>query len=230
MNENILELKNIYKCYGKNNSKVNAVNGIDLMVKRNEFTAIVGPSGSGKTTLFNIIGLLENETSGYYYLHNNDISNVSSKKKAEIRNQYFGFVFQNYALINKYTVYENIKLPIIYSKKKYNKLYINDKIDNIINKLGIYDKKNEIVSNLSGGQRQRVSIARALINNPEIILADEPTGALDVKTSEQIMNIFEEMHNIGKTILLITHNLEIANRCSKIIKIEDGKIVEVKEK
>lgn len=182
----------------------------------------MGPSGSGKSSLLNIIGLLDTATDGNYELDGVSIDSLSSKDKAALRNSKFGFIVQDFALVEKYTVKQNIEIPFSYSKHKTSKAEKNKLVLNVLTRLGIADKINELAYNLSGGQRQRVAIARALINNPEIILADEPTGALDSKNAKEIINILKELNKQGKTILVITHDKNIAASCNNIIGIKDG--------
>ena len=218
-----IELKNINKIYGDKENLLNALSDVDLKINNGEMVAIIGPSGSGKSTLLNIIGTIDTPTSGQYIINNQDISNLKPKQLAKIRNKTFGFIFQYFGLINDISVYKNIKIPLEYSKC--NKSEINQRIDTVLTSLDIIDKKKIIPRKLSGGQCQRVAIARAIINNPDIIIADEPTGALDKKTSKEIMNIFKKINNSGTTIIIVTHDLAIAEECSRIIKIEDGRII-----
>ena len=182
----------------------------------------MGPSGAGKTTLMNIMGCLDRATQGEYFLDGNEISDYPEKEKARLRNEKFGFVVQDFALINEMTAYENVRLPLRYSRKrlKEERIYI----ENILKDLEIEDKKEIRVCDLSGGQQQRVAIARAIVNSPEIILADEPTGALDQETGREVMEIFSKLNQQGKTIIIVTHDPNIAAKCNRIIKIVDGKI------
>lgn len=219
---NLIEIQNLKKVYGNGENKVEALSDINLNVKEGELIAIVGRSGSGKSTLLNIIGTLDTQTEGEYLLDNNNLKNMGTKNFSKIRGNYFGFVVQQFALINDYTVYENIEIPLIYAKvgrKKRKEL-----IDSITRKLGIYDKLYKTPKELSGGQNQRVAIARALVNDPKIILADEPTGALDSKTSQEIMNIMKELSGQGITIIIVTHDKSISSACNRVIEIKDGKI------
>ncbi|RXI48502.1 ABC transporter ATP-binding protein [Clostridium tetani] len=221
----ILKLNNISKIYGMNNNKLNALKDINLTINEGELIAIIGASGSGKSTLLNIMGTLDNSTSGEYMVDGKDINNLNSADLARLRNKYFGFIVQNFALINDYTVYENIEIPLEYGKvkSKDRKKIISETLDI----LSMKDKMNKTPKQLSGGQCQKVAIARALVNDPRIILADEPTGALDRKTGQDIMEILKKLNRQkGKTIIMVTHNLELATRCDRIIKLQDGKIVE----
>lgn len=218
----LIELKNIKKIYGKGDAKVDALRGIDLSIEKGEMIAIMGASGSGKSTLLNILGFLDKPTEGSYLLNGQSVGKLGDKILARNRNKFIGFVVQNFALIEDYTVFQNIKVPLDYTKisKKEKK----QRIVTLLDKMKISDKKDKLPKELSGGQNQRVAIARALVNDPEIILADEPTGALDSKTGEDVMAIFKEFNKEGKTVIIITHDEKIANMCKRIIKIEDGKL------
>lgn len=219
----IIELRNISRSFGKENSKVEALKNISLKIEKGEMIAITGPSGSGKSTLLNILGCLDTVDEGQYLLNGEEVNNFGNNKLAKLRNSTFGFVVQYFALIDDYTVFENVKVPLNYSvNKRKNK---KEDIEKVLSKLKILDKKNCYPSEISGGQSQRTAIARAIINNPEIILADEPTGALDRKTGEEVLELFEELNKNGKTIVIVTHDMNIAKRCNRIIEIEDGKIV-----
>ena len=221
----MIQLNSISKVYGKDSNSVQALIDININIEKGDMLAIIGPSGSGKSTLLNILGLLDEKSSGTYLLNSIDIDKLTEKEKARYRNQLVGFVVQDFALVEDYTVMQNIELPLIYSTKKYSKKDIKIKVQEVLDKVGLNEKINTLSNNLSGGQRQRVSIARALINNPEIILADEPTGSLDSTTSKEIMKLFTELNKNGKTIILITHDRNIANYCNKIIEIKDGSII-----
>lgn len=222
-----INLKNVNKIFGDKDIVVKALSNINLKIKSGELVAIVGPSGSGKSTLLNILGTIDKQTSGEYQLNNKNIEKLKPKELAKLRNKTFGFVFQYFGLINDISVYKNIKIPLEYSKCSKNE--INLRIDKMLKDLGIFDKKKVIPKKLSGGQCQRVAIARALVNDPEIIIADEPTGALDKNTGKEIMKIFKKVNNEGKTVIIVTHDWDIANQCSRIIKIEDGVIVDDEE-
>jgi len=223
MTKEIVRLENIRKVYENFGVKNEVLKGINLVIKKGEFVSIMGPSGSGKTTLMNIIGCLDTATSGKYYLDGKDISNLNDDELSEIRSEYIGFVFQQFYLIQYLNVLENVLMPTIYSKK--DRKNIKEKAKELLEKVGLEDKLNFKPSQLSGGQQQRVAIARALINEPQLILADEPTGALDSKTAESIMKIFKELNEEGKTIVIITHDPSIASQTERIIKIKDGKIL-----
>jgi putative ABC transport system ATP-binding protein len=215
-------MKSITRFYGKNENRVNALRSINLSINAGELVAIVGRSGSGKTTLLNILGCLDSPDSGEYLIDKIDTSKLKPRELANIRNKKFGFIVQNFALLDDYTVYENIKIPLDYSNTKIKNK--KQKIKEILKTLGIEDKLNKYPTELSGGQCQRVSIARALINNPEIILADEPTGALDREMGQQVIDIFKEINKENKTIIIVTHDTNIAAQCDRIITIEDGSI------
>lgn len=218
----ICKFENVKKTYINKKYTNTVLNNINLSIKKGEFLGILGPSGSGKTTLLNIAGCLDTPTDGDVYIDNINITKMNDKALSKLRGSFIGFIVQDYALIKEYTVYENIILPLNYSKvsKKEQK----ERAENILSKLGILEKINSYPEELSGGQCQRVAIARALINNPELILADEPTGALDQKTGIEIMNILKDLNDDGKTIVIITHDPNIAKLCKKTINIIDGQI------
>lgn len=218
---NLIEVTDLKKYYNANTElEVQALKGINLNIEKGDFCAIIGVSGSGKSTLLYILGCIDKPTSGTYKLDNEDTYKLSDKKLANIRNQKIGFVLQEFGLIEDETVTENILVPTLFKKKSQKNLRLND----ILKRLEIYELRNKKVNMLSGGQRQRVAIARALINDPEIILADEPTGSLDSNTSKNIMDIFENLNKEGKTIILVTHNLELAKKAKKCFTIKDGLI------
>jgi len=216
----IIKIIDITKIYRIGNIKVNALRGINLEIKRGQFAAIMGPSGSGKSTLMNIIGCLDTPTSGQYFLNNIDISKLDDNELAGIRNKEIGFVFQTFNLLSRTNIYGNVELPMIYSKDRIpNK---KKKILEAIESVGLSESIRHRPSELSGGEKQRVAIARALVNGPSIILADEPTGNLDSRTGEEIMLIFQRLNEQGKTIILVTHELDIAKHTHKIIYLRDG--------
>ncbi len=220
----LIKLEKIEKEYESFGIRTKVLKGIDLIVKKGEFVSIMGVSGSGKTTLMNILGCLDVPTSGKYYLEGMDISDLDDDRLSEIRNKYIGFVFQQFYLINYLTVLENVLVPTIYSKKN-----IKDpktKAKKLLKKVGLEEKLSFKPNQLSGGQQQRVAIARALINDPDLILADEPTGALDSKTASEIMEIFKNLNREGKTIIVVTHDPKVADIANRIIRIEDGKIID----
>jgi putative ABC transport system ATP-binding protein len=222
--ENVIELENISKVYKTGDENTVALDSIDLKIEKGDFVAIIGPSGSGKSTLMHILGLLDVPTSGKYLLDEKDVSKLNNNKQAEIRNQKIGFVFQQFNLLPRTTVLDNVLLPTIYGNQK----NIREKAQKIIEDVGLSDRASHKSNELSGGQIQRVAIARALIMGPSIILADEPTGNLDTKKSKEIMNILEKINHDGATVILITHEQDIAKYARRVIKLSDGKIVEDK--
>lgn len=218
---NILEITNLNKIYGKGDNKLQALKDINLSIEKGKFTTIIGPSGSGKSTLLNCIAGLDTVSSGKVMLKGKDISTLNENKLSKLRSEEFGFIFQSFNLIPVINVYENIILPISIDDKKVDKKYI----DSIIDKLGLKDKINKFPNELSGGQQQRVAIARALANKPKIIFADEPTGNLDSKTTEEVMNLLGScVKDFGQTLVMITHNNEIADMADTCIEIKDGKL------
>lgn len=219
----LVELEDIYKIYYMGDSEVHALDGISLKIEKGEFVAIIGKSGSGKSTCMNIIGCLDVATKGTYRLNGKDISNYTDDELAEVRNKMLGFIFQQYNLLPKLTLLENVALPLLYagvsdSEQKERALRSLDRV-------GLKDKAGNFPSQLSGGQQQRASIARALAGNPSVILADEPTGALDSKTGREVMQFLQELHREGNTIVLITHDNSIAAQAQRVVRITDGKIV-----
>ena len=216
-----IELENLKKYYNPNtNLEVQALKNINLKIEKGDFCSILGVSGSGKSTLLYILGCIDKQTEGIYKLDGEEVSKLSEKNLADIRNKKIGFVLQDFGLIEDETVTENILVPTLFNSIK----NVNIKLEEILNKLEIGDLRNKKVSMLSGGQRQRVAIARALITNPELILDDEPTGSLDSITTIHIMNIFEQLNKEGKTIIIVTHNLELAKKTKKCFTIKDGLI------
>jgi len=219
----ILELKNISKSYCSNDTLFYALKSASLKINKGEFVSITGPSGSGKSTLMHIIGLLDNPSSGQILLNSKDISNLKEHQLAQVRNITLGFVFQQFNLLPKTSALENVILPLLYSdipKKDRNQLGIK-----MLEKVGLGDKVKNTPAQLSGGQQQRVAIARALINNPQIILADEPTGNLDSKSGKSIIEFFHQLHREGRTIVFVTHDMELAKEAQRLIIIRDGEIV-----
>lgn len=220
----MIELQNISKIYKSINGKTDALTDISLTISEGEFVCIMGKSGSGKTTLLNIIGCMDKASSGEYCLDAVNVSKLSANKFDRLRREKISFIFQKYELMSKYTVYENIELPM--NVKKISRRNKKQKITDIMKRLGIYELRDKFPKQLSGGEQQRVAIARAYVSDNKYILADEPTGALDNKNTQEIMNIFEELRNEGKTIVLVTHDEEIAMRGNRIIRLLDGKIME----
>lgn len=219
----LIQLIDMHKVYKMGDSVVRANDGINLSIMPGEFVAIVGKSGSGKTTLMNIIGLLDTPTSGRYILEGQDVSEMKGDRLAEIRNETIGFVFQQYNLLPKQTVLENVELPLLYAG--YSKKERHQRAKTVLDKVGLKEKYKSMPGQLSGGQQQRVSIARALAGNPPLILADEPTGALDSRTSEDLLEFLKWLHGEGNAIIIITHDESIAVQAERIVKMHDGKIV-----
>ena len=218
--ENIIKIKDIVKSYGVGEGIVHALDGVDLEIAAGELVAVVGASGSGKSTLLHMIGGMDSPTAGSVFFNGKDISKYSKKQKAKYRCENVGIVFQNFKLIEELNVRENIIMPVLIAGKKVDEDYYNA----LVEMLGLSERQSHLPSELSGGQKQRVAIARALINKPELLLADEPTGNLDKKNSEEIMQIFLDIHKKGKTIVLVTHDREIAEQCQRQIEMSDGKI------
>ena len=209
-----IEIKNLKKIYNANKSiEVEALKSINLIIEKGDFCSIVGVSGSGKSTLLYILGCIDKQTEGTYLLEGKNVSKMSENELAQIRNKKIGFVLQDFGLIEEETVIENVRVPILFCKDKNLIRNFRNKAEKLLKDLGIENLKDKKVNLLSGGQRQRVAIARALINDPELILADEPTGSLDTNTAQNIMNIFKELNKTGKTIIIVTHNMELAKRC-----------------
>ncbi|MCX7820556.1 MAG: ABC transporter ATP-binding protein [Brevinematales bacterium] len=227
MKELLIKLENIKKIYnsGSEEAKVYALKGINLEVKKGEFIAIMGASGSGKSTLMNIIGFLDIPTEGSYYLEGDRVDTFSKDELAEIRNKKLGFVFQSFNLLSRTSAFDNVKLPLLYSKPRLKESEISRRVINALEMVGLKERKNHLPNQLSGGEQQRVAIARALVNNPSIILADEPTGNLDSKRSKEIMNIFTELNKYGITIILVTHEHDIAEYAKRVIEMRDGNIL-----
>lgn len=219
----LIEIRDMIKTYEMGSEKVHALDGVNLIINEHEFVAIVGVSGSGKSTLMNMIGCLDTPTSGTYLLDGEDISKFSDKRLAKVRNQKIGFVFQQFNLLKKMTAYENVERPAKYAGIK--KQERRERALEAIIKVGLKDRMTHKPAALSGGQQQRVAIARALINKPPVILADEPTGNLDSRSSREIMTMMRELHAAGNTIILITHDAGIAGQADRVIQLFDGKIV-----
>lgn len=224
MSTPIIEIKNIMKSYKLGGETVHALNNVSLEIKKGELLAIIGPSGSGKSTLMNMIGCLDRPDAGQYLLDGKDIGKMNDNQLATIRNQKIGFIFQNFNLLTKLSAIENVELPLLYaglSAKVRRELALES-----LKKVGLSDRAGHLPSQLSGGQQQRVAIARALVGNPSILLADEPTGALDSRTSKEILDIMKQLNELGNTIILITHDLSIAKQAKRMVSIQDGQLQE----
>lgn len=223
MNSNkIIDVRDLTKIYMMGSEKVSALKGVSLEIFENEYVALMGPSGSGKSTLMNLLGCLDSPTAGEYYLAGENVSKMTDHELASVRNRKIGFVFQTFNLLPRMTALENCALPLVYSgMKKQDRL---DKSREVLEIVGLGDRVEHKPNELSGGQRQRVAIARALVNNPSIIFADEPTGNLDTKTSIEIMTIFEKIHDAGNSIILVTHEPDIADHAHRIVRLRDGLI------
>ena len=226
MPKKVATLEGISKTYGKDDLTVKALDSINLEIYKGDYLAVMGASGSGKSTAMNIIGCLDRPSEGIYKLNGIPIEKLSDDELAEIRNQKLGFVFQQFHLLSDATALENVILPMIYAGIEPEERVERGK--NALQKVGLSERMNNRPNQLSGGQQQRVAIARAIINNPAILLADEPTGALDSKTTEDVLDLFDKLHESGITIVLVTHEDEVANRAKKIAKFKDGRIVELK--
>ncbi|MCY6371339.1 ABC transporter ATP-binding protein [Clostridium ganghwense] len=221
-NNIVISMKNILKSYKMGKQDMVVLNNISLQIKKGEFVAILGPSGSGKSTLMNIIGCIDTANSGEYILSGESIDNKSDDELAYIRNKEIGFIFQKFNLLSKYTALQNVTLPLLLRGVK--REIAEEKAKKMLEIVGLGDRTNHKPTELSGGQQQRVSIARALVGEPEILLADEPTGALDSKTSEEILETFKKLNKAGNTIVMITHDLEVAKQAGRIIHVTDGKV------
>ena len=221
--EHLIELKNVYKIYQMGDETVHALDGISLTIDRGEFVAIVGQSGSGKSTAMNIIGCLDVPTSGTYHLGGIDVSTMDDDQQAEIRNKMLGFIFQQYNLIPKLTVLENVELPLLYAGVGAEERH--ERARKALARVELAGKEKNLPSQLSGGQQQRVSIARALAGNPSVILADEPTGALDSRTGREVLKFLQKLNQEGDTVVLITHDNSIAVKAKRIVRLQDGRII-----
>jgi len=226
MSKKVASLENISKTYGKEDLTVKALDSINLEIYKGDYLAVMGASGSGKSTAMNIIGCLDRPSEGVYKLNGIPVEKLSDDELAEIRNQKLGFVFQQFHLLSDATALENVILPMIYAGIEPEQRLERGK--NALKKVGLSERMSNRPTQLSGGQQQRVAIARAIINNPAILLADEPTGALDSKTTEDVLDLFDKLHESGITIVLVTHEDEVANRAKKIARFKDGRIVELK--
>ena len=221
--EHLIELKNVYKVYQMGTEEVHALDGVNLTIDRGEFVAIVGQSGSGKSTAMNIIGCLDVPTSGTYHLGGIDVSTMDDDQQADIRNRMLGFIFQQYNLVPKLTVQENVELPLLYAGMDAEDRHAQALQS--LERVGLADKRKNLPSQLSGGQQQRVSIARALAGKPSVILADEPTGALDSRTGREVLGFLQKLNAEGDTVVLITHDNSIAVKARRIVRLQDGRII-----
>ena len=226
--KSLIKIEHIFKSYRNGDQELEVLKDINLEVAEGEFLAIMGPSGSGKSTLMNIIGMLDRPSSGAYYLEGQDVASISEKALAKVRNQQIGFVFQQFFLLSKLNALQNVELPLIYAGK--GQAERKSLAEQYLTKVELEGRMHHLPSELSGGQKQRVAIARALVNQPSLILADEPTGALDTKTGVQIMELLTELNREGKTIIMVTHEPEIAEYASRQIVIRDGVIIEDRRK
>lgn len=218
----VIEIRNIIRNFQLGQEIVHVLKGIDLDIEKGEYVAIMGPSGSGKSTLMNLLGCLDTPTSGKYILNGKDVSQMSDDELADIRNKEIGFVFQTFNLLPRTTALENVALPMVYSGiAKADRM---KRAEEVLTNVGLADRMDHKPNQLSGGQRQRVAVGRALVNRPSIILADEPTGNLDSKTSVEIMHLFDEIHNAGNTVILVTHEEDVARHAHRIIRLKDGMI------
>jgi putative ABC transport system ATP-binding protein len=218
----VISVKELKKTYIMGTTLVNALQSVSLDIQRNEYVALMGPSGSGKSTLMNLIGCLDTPTSGEYWLNGTNVSSMTDGELAEVRNKEIGFVFQTFNLLPRLSALDNVALPLVYAGIPKN--LRRQKAEQVLESVGLTDRMHHKPNELSGGQRQRVAIARALVNNPSIILADEPTGNLDTKTSYEIMGILESIHQAGNTIILVTHEADIAQHAHRIVRLRDGLI------
>ncbi len=228
MTKKVASLEKVSKTYGEDELIVKALDNVNLEIFEGDYLAVMGASGSGKSTAMNIIGCLDRPSKGVYKLNGNPVENLTDDELAELRNQKLGFVFQQFHLLSDATALENVLLPMIYAGV--NPKEREERAKNALNKVGLSQRVNNRPNQLSGGQQQRVAIARAIINNPSLLLADEPTGALDSKTTEDVLDLFDKLHESGITIILVTHEDEVASRAKKIARFKDGKIIELKNK
>lgn len=218
----VIRLENIGKAYREGSVAFEALSNVDLVIKEGESVAIMGASGSGKSTLLNILGAMDKASEGKYYLQGEEISSYSEKQMAHIRNEIFGFVMQDFALIERETVEKNVILPLLYSKRFHHQK--KARVEQILKEVGLFEKRHQPVTKLSGGQRQRVAIARAMVNDASVLLCDEPTGALDRATGDEIIRLFMKLHEQGKTLIIVTHDETVAKHCERVIRITDGRI------
>jgi len=226
LSASVIRIEDLIKIYTMGEVEVRALDGVSLSIEPGEFVAVMGPSGSGKSTFMNIVGCLDRPTSGHYYLDGTDVSSLNRDQRAEIRNEKIGFVFQAFNLLARTSALENVELPLIYSSNGGTSASRAQKARECLNIVGLAGREDHFPSQLSGGQQQREAIARALINEPKMILADEPTGNLDSKTSEEVMAVFQKLNDEGKTVVLITHEPDIAQFSRRVVGFRDGRVVE----
>ncbi|MFZ5807110.1 MAG: ABC transporter ATP-binding protein [Verrucomicrobiota bacterium] len=222
----VIRMENLCKDYASGETIVRAVRGISFEIFQGEFVAIMGASGSGKSTLMNILGCLDRASSGNYFLNNENVSKLSAEVLVNIRNQKIGFVFQSFNLLARTSSLENVELPLLYSHRRYGSREMKERAQRALETVGLADRAHHYPNQLSGGQQQRVAIARALVNDPELILADEPTGNLDSQVSVEIMSVFQQLNDQGRTVVMITHESDIASFAKRNIHLRDGKIIE----
>lgn len=220
-----VRLEDVQKTYRTGEVDVHAVRGVSMEIARGEFVALMGSSGSGKSTLMNIIGCLDRPTAGHYFLDGEDVSSLSRDQLADVRNRKLGFVFQNFNLLARTSALENVELPLLYSTERMSNVQLRDRAERVLEAVGLQGRGEHHPSQLSGGQQQRVAVARALINDPEVLLADEPTGNLDSRTSVEVMGIFQSLNEKGITIIMVTHEADIASYARRNVVMRDGRIV-----
>jgi len=218
----VIELRDVYRTYQLGDQKLNALDGVDLQISRNEYVAIVGSSGSGKSTLMNIVGCLDRATAGQYILNGTNVGDMTEVELATVRNREIGFVFQSFNLLPRATALKNVMQPLVYREMP--RAERKRRASEALERVGLGDRMDHLPNQLSGGQRQRVAISRALVGNPAILLADEPTGNLDSKTSLEIMALIDQLHSEGQTIIIVTHEPDIAGHCERVVQLEDGKV------
>jgi len=226
MGTEVIRIEDLTRVYQMGEVEVRALDGVSLVIDEGEFVAVMGPSGSGKSTFMNIVGCLDRPTAGRYFLDGRDVSELDRDDRADIRNQKIGFVFQSFNLLARTSALENVELPLIYSANGHTGKHRVEKARHCLDIVGLAGREDHMPSQLSGGQQQRVAIARALINDPKMILADEPTGNLDTKTSEEVMAVFQRLNDEGKTVVLITHEQDISDYAKRVVIFRDGRVVE----
>lgn len=227
MSRELVEVRNLTKVYGSGEVAVRALDGVDLTVRQGEFVAIMGPSGSGKSTLMNILGCLDRPTSGEYFLDGRDVSKLGKNELAEVRNQKLGFIFQSFNLLPRLTAQENVMMPMLYDLTRDDSVSVQrERASAALESVGLKQRLHHRPSELSGGQQQRVAVARALVNHPPVILADEPTGNLDSHSSEEVLDLLDDLNRKGVTIIMVTHEHDVALRAHRIIWVHDGKVIE----